>query len=222
MNNAKVSNLDEKNCYDSSQLLAYIKKLELEKFQADEKIKNLEREFVNIQKKLNISESEKNKACKMRDHMFEAFEHSQEKLISETILRDNTISSLKNELKTLLAKNSKLNSTVCHLQLKSDRCDELEYNLSNAQKKINMQLTEFDENIKSNVMDAMYVIEEIDSYVNKFKKDINKTRNDIKIGTRTIEDIIIILEKEVDLCNDKLNKIRDTFLKNNNIFDAIK
>ena len=51
-----------------------------------------------------------------------------------------------------------------------------------------MQLTEFDENIKSNVMDAMYVIEEIDSYVNKFKKDI-------KQGLKTEEEFLKWIEE---------------------------
>ncbi len=222
MNHSRIFNMAEKKEYDSEQLIEYIKVLELKNNKIQENLNKLSDKHNKVCKELSESNLELEKVCKMRDHMFEAFESSQEKLAVATIAHEQTTSTLKNDMKALLCENSNLKKTIQTLNLKSERCRELEFQITDIQKHMESQYHQLIENSKSDAMDALYVIDDVEACIAKFRKDIEKTHDDIKIGSKTIQDIVIILEKDSEACLNKLLKIKEKFLKDNNIFNISK
>ena len=168
-------------------------------------------ESIQLKKEILLYKKENEKISKMRDYMFELLEETQKKLADEEIKHKKDLFVLKEEIKKTLQENTKLKSKIKNLKLKGKRCDELEYNLNSIKEKIKFDYYNLIEESECAAKDAMDVILDMINCTCNFTKNIKQAKKDIKIGKHTLQDIIIILEKDSKQCLDQLNKIKENF-----------
>lgn len=200
MNNIKNKNLTKNDSYKPSGASNNLNEL---------KLKNLK-----LENELLLYKKENEKISKMRDYMFELLEQTQQKLADEEIKHKRDLFELKEELKKVLKEKTKLETQIKPLKLKAKRCSELEYNLKNSSENAKFKAYNLMEEAQCAAKDSMDIVDEIIRDIKNFKKDITKAKKDIKIGKHTLQDIILILEKDSNLSLKQLNKIKETF-KNN-------
>lgn len=200
MSNVKNKNLTKNNSYKPNSVSNNLNEL---------KLKN-----IKLENELLLYKKENEKISKMRDYMFELLEQTQQKLADEEIRHKKDSFELKEEIKKILQENTKLKVQIKPLKLKAKRCDELEYNLNNTREKIKFDSYKLIEEAQCAMKDSIDVIETMISTANNFNKDIKKAKEDIKIGKHTLQDIILILEKNSNCSLNQLNKIKKDFYKN--------
>lgn len=200
MNNIKNKNLTKNNSYKPSGVSNNLSEL---------KLKNLK-----LENELLLYKKENEKISKMRDYMFELLEQTQQKLANEEIKHKRDLIVLKEEIKKVLQEKTKLETQIKPLKLKAKRCSELEYNLKNVKEITKFKAYNLIEEAQCTARDSIDIVENTISYIKNFKKDITKAKKDIKIGKHTLQDIILILEKDSSVSLNNLNKIKKTFESN--------
>ena len=73
------------------------------------------------------------------------------------------------------------------------------------------------EDIQSELMDAIDCINDIEDGINNLSHDIEVLREDLKIGTLTIEDRLFLFRYELEFYLSKFEEIKNKFYTNKNI-----
>lgn len=136
----------------------------------------------------------------------------------ETIMqKDNDILSFEKELINYIEEKSHLQEQIDKLTLKSKRYDELQGNLLRIQLKAESTALQMIEEAQTQSMEAISIIDDIAKEVYLFMVDIDKLKEDLKIGTATIEDRINSVCYKFNFYLEKLKKIKKNFYESNNL-----
>ncbi len=73
------------------------------------------------------------------------------------------------------------------------------------------------EDIQSEVMDAINCINDIENEINNLNHDVEVLKEDLKVGTLTIEDRLFLFKYELELYLSKFQEIKNKFYTNKNI-----
>lgn len=181
------------------------------------KIKNLTDENTKLKKELknqdHILES-------IKDENFRLYEtlKTHQSVFSEIIMqKDNDILTFEKELAKYIEEKTKLQNQIDKLSLKSKRYDKLQGNLLKIQLKAESTALKMIEEAQSQAMESISIIDDIAKEIYLFIIDIDKLKEDLKIGTVTIEDRINSICYKFNYHLEILKQIKKKFYEANNL-----
>lgn len=170
-----------------------------------------------LENEIKVERQKSQKISSMRDHIFEDLQEKEAQLN----IKISELEELSNQLDSQIEKNKaqeeKHQKQIQVLELKGERYDAIEADLSQIHSKAQFDASKMIDEAKEQAMESIFVIDKIHKTVEEyssFMKEHNK-----KIEDKTTTDLNEIAIKQLEECEDKLLKIKLTFFKDNNIFD---
>lgn len=149
--------------------------------------------------------------------IYESLKNHQSAFAETIMQKDSDILSFEKELINYIEEKSHLQEQIDKLTWKSKRYDELQGNLLRIQLKAESTALKMIEESQTQAMDAISIIDDIAKEVYLFMVDIDKLKDDLKIGTATIEDRISSVCYKFNFHLEKLKKIKKNFYESNNL-----
>ena len=183
----------------------------------NQKIKNLEIENSTLKETLKQQSNNITSLKKEKIRIYESLKKHQAAFAETIMQKDSDILSLEKELTNYIEEKSHLQEQVDKLKLKSKRYDELQGNLLRIQLKAESTALKMIEESQTQSMEAISIIDDIAKEVYLFMIDIDKLKEDLKIGTATIEDRISSIYYKFNFYLQNLKKIKKSFYESNNL-----
>lgn len=198
-----LSKLESPNNYN---LIELKKKIEYLSNENDE-LKKIIKKQKNIL--LSVSE-EKNK-------IYDSLTKHQTAYAQIIMQKDSDIQSFEKELLEYIEEKSDLQRQINKLTFKSKQYDKLQGNLLKIQLKAESTALRMIEDAQSQAMEAIAVIDDIEKEISLFMIDIDKLREDLKIGTITTEDRLRSICYKFNHYLEILKGIKKSFYVSNNL-----
>ena len=131
--------------------------------------------------------------------------------------KDSDIQSFEKELLEYIEEKSDLQRQINKLTFKSKQYDKLQGNLLKIQLKAESTALRMIEDAQSQAMEAIAVIDDIEKEISLFMIDIDKLREDLKIGTITTEDRLRSICYKFNHYLEILKGIKKSFYVSNNL-----
>lgn len=183
----------------------------------NQKIKNFEIENSALKETLKQQNNNITSLKKEKIRIYESLKKHQAAFAETIMQKDSDILSLEKELTNYIEEKSHLQEQVDKLKLKSKRYDELQGNLLRIQLKAESTALKMIEESQTQSMEAISIIDDISKEVYLFMIDIDKLKEDLKIGTATIEDRISSICYKFNFYLQNLKKIKKSFYESNNL-----
>lgn len=152
-----------------------------------------------------------------RNALYQSVQDSQMKLAEVLGQRDNDVEAYQKELTLRLQEKRQLQEQVDELSIKAKRYDELQESLIKIKMDAEIRAHSVVDEAQIRALDTVLLIENIEKEMEIFGRDIVLLRQDIKIGTLTLDDrldtVYIRLRKNMD----KLTEIKKDFYKRNSL-----
>lgn len=181
------------------------------------KIKSLTDENTKLKKELknqnDILESIKDENLRL----YETLKKHQSAFSEIIMQKDDDISIFEKELSKYIEEKSQLQKQIDKLTLKSKRYDKFQGNLLKIQLKAESTALKMIEEAQSQSMESISIIDDIAKEVYLFMVDIDKLKEDLKIGTVTIEDRISSICYKFNYHLEILKQIKKNFYETNNL-----
>lgn len=181
------------------------------------KIKSLTDENTKLKKELknqnDIFESIKDENLRL----YETLKKHQSAFSEIIMQKDDDISIFEKELSKYIEEKSQLQKQIDKLTLKSKRYDKFQGNLLKIQLKAESTALKMIEEAQSQSMESISIIDDIAKEVYLFMVDIDKLKEDLKIGTVTIEDRISSICYKFNYHLEILKQIKKNFYETNNL-----
>lgn len=181
------------------------------------KIKSLTDENTKLKKELknqnDILESIKDENLRL----YETLKKHQSAFSEIIMQKDDDISIFEKELSKYIEEKSQLQKQIDKLTLKSKRYDKFQGNLLKIQLKAESTALKMIEEAQSQSMESISIIDDIAKEVYLFMIDIDKLKEDLKIGTVTIEDRISSICYKFNYHLEILKQIKKNFYETNNL-----
>ena len=181
------------------------------------KIKSLTDENTKLKKELknqnDILESIKDENLRL----YETLKKHQSAFSEIIMQKDDDISIIEKELSKYIEEKSQLQKQIDKLTIKSKRYDKFQGNLLKIQLKAESTALKMIEEAQAQSMESISIIDDIAREVYLFMVDTYKLKEDLKIGTVTIEDRISSICYKFNYHLEILKQIKKNFYETNNL-----
>ena len=181
------------------------------------KIKSLTDENTKLKKELknqnDILESIKDENLRL----YETLKKHQSAFSEIIMQKDDDISIFEKELSKYIEEKSQLQKQIDKLTIKSKRYDKFQGNLLKIQLKAESTALKMIEEAQAQSMESISIIDDIAREVYLFMVDTYKLKEDLKIGTVTIEDRISSICYKFNYHLEILKQIKKNFYETNNL-----
>ncbi|MDO4730886.1 MAG: hypothetical protein Q4B14_01985 [Clostridia bacterium] len=121
------------------------------------------------------------------------------------------------ELKEIKEQHLELRKKWDMSENSKEQLDAIHKNLHRIHTQAENDAADLIDEAKSKVMEVFFVVNKINDQLETLKADIKHLENDLEIGTKTVIDRIGAFYQDIDNCTDKLNDMKRTFYKENNV-----
>lgn len=114
-------------------------------------------------------------------------------------------------------KYARLRKELAEYHKKAEKTDKFIRNIDDIKKKAELDAAKLIEDAQADAMDAISVIDDVKKSIEEFKQDMFRLRDDLKIGTMTVEDRLMFFDYTLQKHENKLNHIKQDFYKKYNL-----
>ena len=193
------------------------------KLTAEEQIDFLERKL----EEAKLETTDKNIALiemtAARNALYESVQEAQMKVAEVIGQRDNDVDAYQKELTLRLQEKRQLQEQVDTLSIKAKRYDELQDSLIKIKMDAEIRAHSVVDEAQERAFDTVLLIENIEKEMEIFARDIVLLRQDIKIGTLTLDDRLDTVYLRLRKNLDRLTAIKkDFYIRNSLPFDDVE
>ncbi len=146
-----------------------------------------------------------------RNALYRSLQDTQIRLAELNAQRSNDIEAYERELALRLEEKRKLQEEYDALVIKAKRYDELQESVVHIKMQAEIKAHDVMDEAQEHSMDAVNLIDNIAKEIDLFRQDIVRLRQDIKIGTLTLDDRLDSVYLRLCRNMDKLLKIKKSF-----------
>ncbi|MGN0537304.1 MAG: hypothetical protein ACI4M3_04950, partial [Acutalibacteraceae bacterium] len=146
-----------------------------------------------------------------RNALYRSLQETQMRLAEVKTQHSNDIESYEQELAQRLEEKRKLQEEYDAMVIKAKRYDELQDSVVHIKMQAEIKAHNVIDEAQEHSMDAVNLIDNIAREIDLFRQDIVRLRQDIKIGTLTLDDRLDSLYLRLCQNMDKLMKIKKNF-----------
>ena len=187
------------------------------KLTAEEQIEFLERKL----EEAKLEATDKNIALiemtAARNALYQSVQDAQMKVAEVMGQRDNDVQAYQKELTQRLVEKRQLQQQVDTLTIKAKRYDELQDSLIKIKMDAELRAHRVVDEAQERSLDTVLLIENIEKEMELFGRDIVLLREDIKIGTLTLDDRLDSVYLRLRRNLDRLTAIKQDFYRKNSL-----
>lgn len=146
-----------------------------------------------------------------RNALYRSLQDTQMRLAEVNAQHSNDIEAYERELALRLEEKRKLQEEYDTLVIKAKRYDDLQESVVHIKMQAEIKAHDVIDEAQEHSMDAVNLIDNIAHEIDLFRQDIVRLRQDIKIGTLTLDDRLDSLYLRLCQNMDKLLKIKKNF-----------
>ena len=187
------------------------------KLTAEEQIDFLERKLEEAKLEVTAKNIALIEMRAARDALYQSVQDSQMKLAEIIGQHDNDIQAYQKELSLRLQEKRELQEQIDILSLKAKRYDELQESVIKIKTDAQIRAHSVVDEAQERAYDTVTLISNIEKAIELFRKDVVYLREDIRIGTLTLDDRLDTVY--IRLCKnlDRLTAIKKDFYKRNSL-----